>query len=211
MPSGDPGRIVRGGYDAIATTYMTARGQSSADVGLLCELLTRLVLGARVLDAGCGSGVPIARLLSRRCQVTGVDFSQAQVDLARQNVPQAEFLCMDLRELDLPDGAFDGIACYYAIIHVPREAHRGILTRFACMLKPGGWLLLCMGAEDLPDDLAEYHGVPMYWSHYDAATNVRMVEECGFRVEWARRVADEKDGGEHLFVLAQRKESGVKE
>ncbi len=42
----------------------------------------------------------------------------------------------------------------------------------------------------------------MYWSHYDAATSLSLVEAAGFELLWHRRVAE--GSGDHLFVLAQR-------
>lgn len=173
---------------------------------LLAELAQRLPKGAKVLDAGCGAGVPVTRVLARRFDVTGVDFSEAQISLARQNVPEARFLCQDISQLDFPDGAFDAIVSYYAIIHIPRKLHRPLLQNFWRMLRPGGWALLCLGANDLPEALGELMGARMYWSHYDADTYLDMLSECGFAVEWHRLVPDSLDdsGAVHLFVLAQK-------
>ena len=42
----------------------------------------------RVLDLGCGAGVPIARRLAERYKVTGVDISERQIMLVRRNVPK---------------------------------------------------------------------------------------------------------------------------
>lgn len=173
---------------------------------LLRELAQRLPKGAAVLDAGCGAGVPVTRILAQSFVVTGVDFSEAQIALARQNVPQARFLCGDITQLKFPDASFDAIVSFYAIIHIPRGKHRAILGAFWQMLKPGGWALLCLGANDLPDDVEDFMGAQMYWSHYDAGTYLRMLPEGGFAVEWHRIVPDSLDdsGGAHLFVLAQK-------
>ena len=70
------------------------------------------------------------------------------------------------------------------------------------MLRPSGLALLCLGAADLPTWTEQYHDVPMYWSHYDAATSLSLVEAAGFELLWHRRVAEGSGG--HLFVLAQR-------
>ncbi|MDH7488260.1 MAG: class I SAM-dependent methyltransferase [Anaerolineae bacterium] len=105
----DKGDIVRAGYNAIAAQYMANRRDDSDDVRLLAELGQRLPLGAKVLDAGCGAGVPVTRALAQWFEVTGVDFSEAQIALARQNVPQARFVCADITQLDFPDGTFDAI------------------------------------------------------------------------------------------------------
>ena len=121
---------VKAGYNAIADRYLTARTRDSEDVRLLNELTTRLHPGAKVLDAGCGAGIPISQMLSGKFEVTGVDFSEAQIELAKKNVPNATFICQDMTKLDFPDNTFDGICSYYAIIHVPREEHEALLINF---------------------------------------------------------------------------------
>ena len=50
--------------------------------------------------------------------------------------------------------------------------------------------------------LARSIDAPMYWSHYDAATSLSLVEAAGFELVWHRWVAEGSGG--HLFVLAQR-------
>jgi cyclopropane fatty-acyl-phospholipid synthase-like methyltransferase len=122
-------------------------------------------------------------------------------------VQNAKFLCEDLTDLHFPGDFFDGICSYYAIIHIPRERHRALLEKFQRMLNTGGVALLCLGAKHLIDDIEEdYLGARMYWSHYDAATYLKMLTEIGFSINWAKIVNDETcEGAGHLFVLAQKK------
>jgi ubiquinone/menaquinone biosynthesis C-methylase UbiE len=70
---------VKAGYDKIAKRYLEDRALDSQDVRLLDDLNARLPENAKVLDAGCGSGLPVAKILSERFDVTGVDFSEAQI------------------------------------------------------------------------------------------------------------------------------------
>jgi ubiquinone/menaquinone biosynthesis C-methylase UbiE len=201
----DSQNIVRAGYNAIATEYLATRTEDSEDVQLLQELVQRLPRGAKVLDAGCGAGVPVTKFLSRFFEVTGVDFAEAQIQLARQLVPQAQFVCQDMTELAFPDQSFDAICSYYAIIHIPRQEHHRLFLNLHRLLRPSGLALLCLGASDLADDIDEnYLGARMYWSHYDADTNIEMLHGCGFNVIGSKIVADSTDpGSAHLFVLAQ--------
>jgi len=198
--------IVKTGYNAIAAQYLATRTTDSADVQLLDELIQCLPTNATVLDAGCGAGVPITQRLAQHFQVTGVDFSEAQIDLARQNVPRVQFVCQDLTTLAFPDHTFDAICSYYAIIHIPREEHRALLQNFQRMLKPAGLALLCLGANDLPDDYDDdYFQTRMYWSHYDAATYLSMLTECEFAVIWSRLIQDHAwPTAAHLFVLVRK-------
>lgn len=196
---------VRDGYNAIANQYLETRTKKSSDVVLLDDFSKHLPADAKVLDAGCGAGVPVAKILSERFDVTGVDFSEKQIELAKMNVPGATFICQDITQLDFPAQSFDGICSFYAIIHIPREEHRGLLENFFRMLKSGGVALLCLGAEDLLDDIEEdYHGKRMYWSHFDAATYEKMMTEIGFSLIFSKTITDETYGGEHQFVLAQK-------
>ena len=118
-------QIVRQGYDAIAEEYLTVRSQlHPRDVELLQELVRRLPEGARVLDAGCGAGVPVTRTLNLYFRVVGVDFSEEQVRRARELVPGVEFICADMTRLGFAEASFDAVCSYYAIIHVPRDEHR---------------------------------------------------------------------------------------
>ena len=118
-------------------------------------------------------------------------------------------ICRDMTKLDFPENVFDAIVSYYAIIHIPREEHRTLLVDFYRMLKPGGLALLCLGAENLVDDIDEdYLGARMYWSHFDADTYLKILMEIDFSIHWSRIVADETcEGAGHLFVLAQKQHS----
>ena len=205
-PRMDYKKTVKQGYNVIANRYLAERTRDSEDVRLLDDLMGRLPADAHVLDAGCGAGIPVSQMLSERFHVTGVDFSEAQIELARKNVPNAEFLCEDMTKLDFSDNTFDGICSYYAIIHIPREEHQPLLANFQRILKPGGFALLCLGAEHLIDDIDEnYLGARLYWSHYDSQTYLKMLKEAGFKTIWSKIVTDETcEGAGHLFVLAQK-------
>jgi len=200
-------QIVKAGYDKIADRYLSERTTDSEDVRQLDDFIEMLSPSAKVLDAGCGAGIPITRLLAETLDVIGVDFSAAQIELARQNVPNAKFLCEDLTELHFPQDFFDGICSYYAIIHIPREEHRALLEKFYRLLNTGGVALLCLGAENLIDDIDEnFLGTRMYWSHYDSQTYREMLKEIGFSLVWSKYVKDATcEGAGHLFVLAQKK------
>jgi SAM-dependent methyltransferase len=203
----DHRKLVQAGYNAIAAEYLATRSETSEDVLLLQELVARLPRGAKILDAGCGAGVPVTKILSLLFDVTGVDFAQAQIEMARQLVPNAKFICHDIVDLDLPDASFDAICSYYAIIHIPRQEHAKLLGNFHRMLKPGGLALLCLGANDIEHDIEEnYHGSPMYWSHFDADTNLRLIGEAGFEIILSKAVTDSTcPTSQHLFVLASKK------
>lgn len=205
----NPKETVRAGYERAAEAYLAARPQESPDVAALARLLDRLPPGSRVLDAGCGAGLPILRRLAHAHRVVGVDFAARQLALAVRNVPAAALVCQDLTRLGFAAGAFDAVVSYYAIIHVPRAEHPAILAGIHRLLRAGGLAFLCLGAMDIHDDLDDdYYGARMFWSHYDAPANLTLLLQAGFDVLWSEIIGDSLGGeeatGGHLFVLAQK-------
>lgn len=202
----EPRRIVRAGYDRIAEQYLAAR-RVGGDADLLPELTAGLNVGDPVLDAGCGAGVPfMAQLVSAGLWVVGLDLSATQLALARTNVPGARLTHADLSALPFADDSFAVIISIYAVIHVPRSYHATVFSEFLRVLRPGGAALVCVGTGDLPEDNdpESWLGVPMYWSHYDAETNLELLEGTGFVVDRHEIVEDPMDHGRHLFVLLSR-------
>jgi magnesium-protoporphyrin O-methyltransferase len=73
--------------------------------------------GARVLDAGCGSGALAVELARRGARVTAVDISPTLVNLARERAPDA---AIDWRVGDMLDpalGCFDFVVAMDSLIH----------------------------------------------------------------------------------------------
>lgn len=193
----DPKWLVADGYDRIAETYaaFVDRCRDDPRDRYTAFLLERLPAGARVLELGCGCGVPTARQLTRRFAVTGVDLSRRQVELARVNVLDAAFIQADMTRLDLPSESYDAVVAFYSITHVPRREHRGLLEGITRWLRPGGILVASMGAESSPDCVEnDWLGAPMFFSHYGARTNRRLVREAGLEVLSARIVPTDEDG-----------------
>ncbi|NHJ87507.1 MAG: class I SAM-dependent methyltransferase [Asgard group archaeon] len=197
--------IVSMGYDKVADEYLATRSEEDEEVKLLPDFMKRLPVGGRVLDAGCGAGEPITRILSEKFKVVGVDISKKQIDIAREMLPYCDFVWQDMTTLTYPDEYFDGIVSYYAIQHIPREEHRGLLINFQRMLKPKGLALLCFATTDEPGTVVDdFFGVKMYWSSFDAGTNVEMLKDAGFEVIWIKLIFDDITEEQHLFVLAQK-------
>ncbi len=101
--------------------------------------------GGRVLDLGCGTGVPIARwLMDRGFAVTGIDGAPEMLELARAHLPEAEWIETDMRTLAL-DRRFDGIVAWDSFFHLTPDAQRAMFPIFAAHLAPGGALMFTSG------------------------------------------------------------------
>ncbi len=96
--------------------------------------------GLRVLEIGCGVGTDGLQFTRAGAIYTGVDLTEAAIDLARQNFESAglrgECRVADAESLDFADETFDVVYSHGVLHHTPdieaalREVHR--------VLKPGG-------------------------------------------------------------------------
>jgi SAM-dependent methyltransferase len=199
--------LVRHGYDEVAVDYLADRTMDGGDIRALDDLVRRLTPGARVLDAGCGAGLPVTRrLVDAGLATVGLDFSIEQLRLARELVPETGLVQGDLAHLPFPTASFDAVVSFYAVIHVPRSEHASVFVDVRRVLRPGGWALLCLGAGDLPEDHdpESWLGAPMYWSHFDAATNLELLRDAGLEIVGDEIVPDPMGHRGHLFALVRR-------
>lgn len=178
-------QIVADGYDAMGETFAEWRKGFVGDTRREWEddLVSRLADGARVLDLGCGGGSPETKRLAERFSVTGVDISPRQIERARAAIPEAEFICADFTDLDLPPGSFEAVVSFVAFNHVPRELLAPLLVSIHGWLGPHGWLLTAFGASDNAGWTGEWLGARTYFSGYRPEINSRLVREAGFTVE----------------------------
>jgi SAM-dependent methyltransferase len=199
--------MVRAGYDAVSHTY---RGDvENGDCALyhewLDELIPLLQPATRVLDLGCGCGIPVARRLAQSHQVTGVDLSAVQIRRALELVPAARFLCADMMTLEFPPSHFAAIASFYAIIHVPLDQQPALFRNMADWLQPGGYLMATVGHDHwtgTEEDWLGVEGATMYWSHADSATYEAWLTLSGLEVLWTRFVPEGDSG--HTLLLARK-------
>jgi SAM-dependent methyltransferase len=199
----DPKGVVARGYDAAAERYLewSALRPSPARLRYLRIACERIPAGASVLELGCGAGVPMTAALADGRDVVGVDISATQVALARRNVPAATFIQSDMMALSFADERFDAVAAFYSLTHLPRDEQPELLRRIRRWLRPGGVLILTMGVEDEPGEIERgWLGVDMYFSHFTAKKNRRIVEEAGFVVDRADVVSEPEDRHDARFL-----------
>jgi ubiquinone/menaquinone biosynthesis C-methylase UbiE len=192
--------VVKEGYDKIAKAYQADRHRLD-NTKQLKEFASLLPKNAKVLDVGCGAGVPVARfLVESGFQVVGIDFSEGMLKLARKNVAQATFASKDMTKLDFADNSFDGLTAFYSIIHVPREKHSRLFASFHRILKPEGIILASMGPDEW-EATDEYYGTSMFWSQYSPEKSLQLIKDAGFQTihDGILEIGKEK----HYWVLAR--------
>lgn len=208
----DPKRMVREGYDRLGDRLGALGSEASrrTRARYLGELLETLPTDGRLLELGCGTGVRSTPELAARFRLVGIDISPVSLATAKRNLPNSDFVCADMAALGFRPESFDAVAAFYSIIHLPREEHAALFRAIAGWLKPGGRFVASLGARNNPDGTEEdWLGVPMYWSHFDSATNLRLVEAAGLRVLSAEEETQLELGepAKHLWIVAEKPRS----
>jgi len=208
----DPKVIVRDGYDRVSYAY---RGdefdfEKSGYAHWLRRLAMRIAPGVRVLDLGCGCGVPAAREMVKRYAVTGIDLSPVQIERARTLVPQAMFVCADMTAADFAPASFDAVVAFYSIINVPVAEQAKLIHDIAEWLSPGGIVLAILGKHQgdwVERDWRGVEGATMYWSHASLSSYRAWFTEAGLAI--VEEGTQPERGTPGFAVLMARKAGGA--
>ena len=140
-----------GSMDDLKTTYNKIAGEWNKDHGNdtwwvegVDQFVSLLKPGAAVLDLGCGAGVKSKYLSEKGLQVNGIDFAEKMIELARKNVPQAEFSVLDIHDLDNLGKTFDGILAQAVLLHIPKKEIQTIFEIIKRALRPNGYLYVAV-------------------------------------------------------------------
>lgn len=125
-----------------------------------------------VLDIGSGTGVPFAAyLVEGGFKVVGIDVSSRMVQIARLNVPFAEFYEKSMTEMNYKT-EFQGILASYSLLLLDPPLFQDVSKLIVRALKQGGLFYLALNEpssdDEDPDDnvLVEIMGETMYSRAY---------------------------------------------
>lgn len=116
------------------------------------------------------------------------------------------FVRGDFTSMALRAASFDGVVAFHVFNHVPREELVPTVQPVFGWLRPGGRLMLSLGAADTEDGIeSDWRGVPMFFAGFRPETNERLSLETGFTLELSQ-IREEADGELVRFhwVIARR-------
>ena len=156
-----------------------------------------------VVELGCGPGIPTGKLVANNHRFVGVDISATQLAQAQSNIPSGCFVRSDMASVWFKPSSVDAVLAFYSLIHVPRDEHQNVLKAVHSWLRPGGVLALNMMGRDDPGGVDNWvDGVQMYWSGFDAETNLGLVRDAGFDLATSEVLQNFEDGKDVHFLWA---------
>jgi SAM-dependent methyltransferase len=107
-------------------------------------LAGRVPAGARVLDAGCGTGgfLVHAQEAWAPARLAGADLAEAAIASARERIPQAELQVAPLSALPFEDASFDLVVTQDVLQHVHEDELDASVSELRRVLAPNGTLLV---------------------------------------------------------------------
>lgn len=170
--------------------------------------------GAHILDVACGPGNISRYLLDQRpdFQLTGIDLSENMLELAAQNNPEARFLKIDARYIDLPEASFHGIVCGFGLPYLSREEAESFIQEASKLLREGGVLYLST-MEDKYEKSgfvgnSSGEGKQCYIYYHEAAYLLNALKINGFEIINAIRQEFPPVGGStgvDLIIMAKKR------
>jgi len=159
-------------YDLIAGWYPTDRGRT-VGVAEALAVAAALPAHARILDLGCGNGVPITEaLVNAGHRVTGLDSSAGMLARFRVNLPGTAIVRGDARRLPFASGAFAAAISWGMMFHLPHGDQSAVFASVSRVLQPGGLFLFTAAEIEGADDAGitgtmngvtfRYYAIPSY-------------------------------------------------
>jgi len=174
-------------YDQMAEWYTKNRYLFNNDSQL--EKLAGLIgEGKRVLDLGCGDGVPVCQFfVALGCQVTGVDISGRMIALARENVPKAQFLHLNLLDIAFEPASFDLVTAFYTLFHLCKADQQKVFRKILQLLALRGYAYFTLACQEYTGQVEfegtiTFEGKRLPYCHYSREQYREILGRTGFAV-----------------------------
>jgi ubiquinone/menaquinone biosynthesis C-methylase UbiE len=94
----------------------------------------------KVLEIGCGPGNITRYLLKKRpdFKLLGIDLAEKMIDLAKANIPNAEFQVLDCRNISTINEKFDAIIAGFCMPFLSNDECSALIHDMATLLNTGG-------------------------------------------------------------------------
>ena len=141
------------GYEGVAAEFLAGRGRApSTAIGTsrVRDWARTLPRGAAVLDVGCGSGLPITKvLIDEGLNVSAIDAAPSLVEAFRNNFPHVPVACESAVDSLFFERTFEGVISWGLMFLLQPHEQRRLIQRIADILVPGGRLLFTSEADPL--------------------------------------------------------------
>jgi SAM-dependent methyltransferase len=140
------------GYEAVAPAFIKYRGQTIDGIGAskVRNWCRTLPSNSTVLDIGCGTGIPISKvLMDEGITVYGVDASPTMVEAFRQHFPNVPVACEAVEDSSFFNRRFDAVIAWGLYFLLPEAVQTALILKIADALHTGGKFLFTAPCQQL--------------------------------------------------------------
>ena len=150
------------------------------------KFVSEFVQSSDVLNIGCWTGDFEQRAAELTRIMTSIDVESRALEVARRNVPTAEFIEASVLDIPFSDQYFDLVTMWAVIEHIPTGTEPRALAEIARVLRRDGRLALSTPSSYFRSRIFDPAYMLAGHRHYSPLQISRLLEEAGFCVERIR-------------------------
>jgi len=129
-------------YDKTAMEWADKWYKDETLLPYLTDFISYLPQNPRILDLCCGTGYESMRMQRLGAEVTGLDFSEESIQIAKERNPNIRFVVEDILNDYSYLGKFDGCAVVAGLVHLPNEKLKKAFEMISNVLYDSGFLFV---------------------------------------------------------------------
>lgn len=162
-------------YNKTALEWANKWYENEASLPYLREFINYLPSNPCVLDLCCGAGYESMRMKKLGANVTGLDFSEESIRIAKERNPDVKFIVEDMLNDYSYLGKFDGCAVIAGLVHIPNEKLSKVFEQISRVLNDNG--ILFVGVRDGVGKSAKSSFTTIDGEEYDRDFYLHTLEE----------------------------------
>ncbi len=175
------------------------------------KFLFCLPASSSILDLGCGPGQASKIFCKRKHIVTGLDFSEEMLKIAKREVPNAKFILEDIRNISkvFRNESFEGIWSCSSLLNMSKKEAPFVFKQIHDLLKYKGVFYVSVkegeGEEDFVDE--RYDNIIRHFSYFKKQEMIDLLESNKLEsIYFSQKLRDySKDPGHTWINFIARK------
>lgn len=131
-------------YNKIAKDWMEDHERDTWWIEGTDKYLSFFKSNEHILDIGCGGGEKSKYFVKKGFGVTGIDFSDEMIKLAKEQVSAAKFFVKDIKQPLGFENFFDGVFAQAVLLHIPKDEVIDVLKNITTSLKLKGYFYVAV-------------------------------------------------------------------
>jgi 2-polyprenyl-3-methyl-5-hydroxy-6-metoxy-1,4-benzoquinol methylase len=134
-------------YDKICEWFVSAR-RPNIGVSEVTEFSLSLSPGSKILELGCGNGIPISNcLINNGFNLFVIDSSSMMIEKFRTSFPNVPAQCSRIQDSDFFNTFFDAVIAWGVFFHLTHSDQELAISKVSKSLNAGGKFLFTAGKE----------------------------------------------------------------